>query len=189
VVCQAHDNTPPLVDPNFLLPSDPEASDYRPVLNAAGNVVIYERIFSSAVTQLYFANLPSGPPQPFVPTLPQSTRADCMIYPSWYPDCRHLAVDVTTTQVNAEIDAGSGKILASPLANETVWAGFPSVNQAASKLIAFAGQNNKDSNYYNQDLNYVWVTDRSEKRPKVAPLDREALRRPGFIRKFQARAG
>ena len=52
-----------------------------------------------------------------------------MIYPSWYPDCQHLAVDVTGAQVTAEIDATTGMIIVSPLANEPVWAGFASVNQ------------------------------------------------------------
>jgi len=31
-----------------------------------------------------------------------------MVYPSWYPDCEHLAVDVTGPQVTAEIDATTG---------------------------------------------------------------------------------
>jgi WD40-like Beta Propeller Repeat len=112
-----------------------------------------------------------------------------MIYPSWYPDCKHIAVDVGTTHVTAEIDAATGKIIVSPLANDTVWAGFPSVNQADPKLISFAGQNNRESNYYDQDINYTWVTDRSTSPPTVAPMDREAPKGPGFLQKFQARAG
>jgi WD40-like Beta Propeller Repeat len=118
--------------------------------------------------------------------LPNTTG---MIYPSWYPDCQKLAVDVTGTQVTAEIDAMSGQITRSPLANERVWAGFPSVKQTSPNLVAFAGQANRDSNYYNQDLNYVWVTDTSTARPRVAPLDRRAPREAAFLQKFQARAG
>ena len=33
------------------------------------------------------------------------------------------------------------------------------------------------SNYYNQDLNYVWVTDTSTTPPTVAPLDRDGTQR------------
>jgi hypothetical protein len=112
-----------------------------------------------------------------------------MIYPSWYPDCQYLAVDVTGAQVTAKIDATTGQVIASPLANNWVWAGFPSVNQTNPNLVAFAGQFNSASNYYNQDLNYVWVTDASTGRPRVAPLDRHAPRGPAFKPIFQARAG
>jgi len=63
------------------------------------------------------------------------------------------------------------------------------VNQTNPNLIAFAGQFNAESNYYNQDLNYVWVTDRSTMPPTVAPLDRTAPSGPAFQQKFQARAG
>jgi hypothetical protein len=112
-----------------------------------------------------------------------------MVYPSWYPDCEHLAVDVTGPQVTAEIDATTGQIIVPLLANETVWAGFASVNQTNSNLISFAGQFNGESNYYNQDLNYTWVTDRSTTPPTVAPMDRNAPGGPAFQQKFQARAG
>jgi hypothetical protein len=230
-ICRAHDSLPPLVEPNFLLPQDSQASDYRPALNTSGSVVVFERIFSASNTQLYFSNVPpvSGDPKPFAPGISQSTRADwCwnrsggglvsgpvafsnddgiyisatpgstpallpntagMIYPSWYPDCRKIAVDVGGTQVTAEIDAATGKTIVPILANETVWAGFPSVNQTNPNLISFAGQFNRDSNYYNQDLNYTWVTDGTRLPPKVMPMDREAPPDSGFLQKFQARAG
>jgi hypothetical protein len=220
---------PPLVEPNFLLPANPDVNDYRPVVNAEGTRVIFERnpIASPNDIKVYSLDLSTGDVQPFVTFA--STRADwCwdrsggqltsgpvafsnettgiwtvatggqpvhvpntggMIYPSWYPDCEHLAVDVTGPQVTAEIDATTGTVIASPLANETVWAGFPSVNQTNPNLIAFAGQFNGESNYYNQDLNYVWVTDRSTVPPAVAPLDRKAPGGPAFQQKFQARAG
>jgi hypothetical protein len=205
---------PPLVEPHFLLPANPDVNDYRPVVNAEGTRVIFERNPTASPNdiKLYSLDLSTGDVQPFVTFA--STRADwCwdrsggqltsgpvafsnettgiwtvatggqpvhvpntegMIYPSWYPDCGHLAVDVTGPQVTAEIDATTGTVIASPLANETVWAGFPSVNQTNPNLIAFAGQFNGESNYYNQDLNYVWVTDRSTVPPAVAPLDRKA---------------
>lgn len=231
-VCRAQDNvnTPPLVQPNFLLPENSAVSDYRPVVDAEGATVVFERTFvkDPDTTTLYSLTLSTGVVRPLVTIA--SARADwCwnrlrrgdltdgplafsndegvyraapdgsqpvllphtagMIYPSWYPNCSHLAVDVTGTQVTAKIDASTGKIVASPLANEAVWAGFPSVNQADPNLVAFAGQFNIESNYYNQDLNYTWVTDRSQRPPRVAPMDRRAPRGPGFLQNFQARAG
>ncbi len=118
-----------------------------------------------------------------------------MIYPSWYPDCQYLAVDVSSNQqvegkqLTARINAMTGTVVAAPLANDFVWAGFPSVNQTDPRLIAFAGQFNRENNYYNQDLNYTWVTNRSSNPPRVAPMDRRAPAGPGFLQKFQARAG
>jgi hypothetical protein len=118
-----------------------------------------------------------------------------MVYPSWYPDCRSLAVDVgqnvqvSGERLTAQIDAHTGKVLAAPLANDEVWAGFPSVNQANPNLVAFAGQFIGASNYYNELLNYTWVTDRSRNPPLVAPMDRRAPAGPGFFQQFQARAG
>jgi WD40-like Beta Propeller Repeat len=231
-LCLAQDNaSPPLVEPNFLLPADPEASDYRPVLNADATVVVYERTFSATNIRLYFSHLPpmTGDPQPFAPNVGQSSRADwCwdrshrslmigpvafsndngiyvsagpgaaatllpdtagMIYPSWYSNCKHIAADVSGTQVTAKIDAATGKTIVPVLANQTVWAGFPSVNQVNPDLIAFAGQFNRDSNYYDQDLNYTWVTDRTRRPPRVAPMDRDAPVDSGFLQTFQARAG
>lgn len=221
--------TPPrFVEPNFLLPANPDFSDYRPVVNAEGTQVIFERSPTASPNdiKLYSLDLATGHVQPFVNFA--STRPDwCwdrsggqltsgpiafsnndgiyrvdadgqpvplpntagMIYPSWYPDCEHLAVDVGGSQVTAEIDATTGAVIVSPLANDAVWAGFVSVNQTNPNLIAFAGQFIGDSNYYNQDLNYVWVTNRSTTPPTVAPLDRQAPNGPAFLQKFQARAG
>lgn len=219
---------PSFVEPNFLLPANPDVNDYRPVVNAEGTRVIFERNLTATPedVKLYSADLSTVNVQPFVnfastradwcwdrsggqltsgpvafsnnegiyrvdaggqPVLLANTRS--MIYPSWYPDCEHLAVDVTGAQVTAEIDANTGMVINSPLANETVWAGFPSVNQTNPNLIAFAGQFNGESNYYNEDLNYVWVTNRTTAPPTVAPLDRQAPNGPAFLQKFQARAG
>jgi hypothetical protein len=216
------------VQPNFLLPANPDVNDYRPVVDAEGTRVIFERNPTTTPNNigLHSLDLATGDVQPFVnfastrpdwcwdrsggqftsgpiafsnsdgiyrvdpggqPTLLPNTAG--MIYPSWYPDCQHLAVDVTGAQVTAEIDATTGMMIISPLANETVWAGFASVNQTNPNLIAFAGQFNAESNYYNQDLKYVWVTDRPTMPPTVAPLDRAAPSGPAFQQKFQARAG
>jgi WD40-like Beta Propeller Repeat len=112
-----------------------------------------------------------------------------MIYPSWYPDCLFLAVDVGGVQVTAAISATTGATLVPRLANPTVWAGFPSVDQADPLKIAFAGEFNALANYYDQDLNYAWVTDRSVSPPRVFPLDQRAPRGASFLQIYQARAG
>jgi len=118
-----------------------------------------------------------------------------MVYPSWYPDCLSMAVDVGANaqiageHVTARINAVTGKVITPLLANGSVWAGFPSVNQVDPRLISFAGQFKGGSNYYNELLNYTWVTNRSTKPPAVAPMDREAPAGSGFLQKFQARAG
>jgi hypothetical protein len=112
-----------------------------------------------------------------------------MIYPSWYPDCSQLAVDLTTTHVTAVIDVASGKIGKSLQRGFPVWAGFASVNQANPNLVSFAGQNNVESNYYDQELNYTWVVDRSRFETSVKPMDDRAPKGPSFIQKYQARAG
>ena len=118
-----------------------------------------------------------------------------MVYPSWYPDCLSVAVDVgenaqiTGEHVTARINAVTGRVITPLLANDAVWAGFPSVNQVDPRLISFAGQFKGGSNYYNELLNYTWVTNRSTKPPTVAPMDHEAPAGPGFLQNFQARAG
>jgi hypothetical protein len=89
------------------------------------------------------------------------------------------AISTPTAQVSgedltAQIDATSGVVVAAPLANNSVWAGFPSVNQVNPRLISFAGQFKAQSNYYNELLNYTWVTNLSTRPPIVAPMDREA---------------
>jgi hypothetical protein len=219
----------PFVEPQFLLPSNPDVSDYRPVVDAAATTVIFERTFhdNPSVTTLYGLNLATREVRPVVTF--QSFRPDwCwlrsaqgisdgplafsnsdgvyllkfdgsppallpetagMIYPSWYPNCRHVAADDTTNQVTVKIDAATGRTVRSPLANDAVFAGFPSVDQAHPNLIGFAGQTRAGSHYYNQDLNYPWVTDTSTEPARVMPLDQRVPDRPGFLPKFQARAG
>lgn len=121
------------------------------------------------------------------PTLLPNTAG--MIYPAWFPDCSSLAVDNAMTHVTAIIGARTGKMLVPHVGDQKVWAGFPSVNQADPNLIAFAGQYNADSNYYNQELNYTWVADTSQRRVQVFPMDQHAPKRSGFVQSFQARAG
>jgi hypothetical protein len=230
----------PFVEPHFLLPPDPDANDYRSVVNAEGTKVIFERnpTASANDVKLYILDLSTHDVQPFVEMA--STRPDwCwirsggtltsgpvafsnndgiyrvdpggmpvplpntanMIYPAWYPGCQYLAVDVgaqadlgqgcnePVRPLTAKIDATTGDVVVCRLANDTVWAGFPSVNQANPNLVAFAGQFNQECNYYDQELNYSWVTDTSTQPPHVAPLDHDAPTGPAFVQKFQARAG
>jgi hypothetical protein len=233
-IVYAEDSDPHFATPIFYRFSEPDASDYRPVLNADATVVIFERTFKKNpnFTQLYTADLANNVVQRFVDI--ESTRPDwCwyrsngrplatgpiafsnlsgifvisgtaltllpdtagIVYPSWYPDCLSLAVDVgenapiTGEHVTARINAVTGKVITPLLANDAVWAGFPSVNQADPRLIAFAGQFKGDDNYYNELINYTWVTNRSTSPPTVAPMDRKAPAGPGFLQRFQARAG
>jgi len=241
----------PFVEPKFLLPANRDVNDYRPVVNAEGTKVVFERYptgnasdvklyptGNASGTKLYILDLATGDVQPFVTFA--STRPDwCwissggtltsgpvafsnndgiyrvdpsgtptplpntanMIYPAWYPGCQYLAVDVgaqadlgqgcnePVRPLTAKIDATTGAVVVCRLANDTVWAGFPSVNQVNPNLVAFAGQFNGESNYYDQDLNYSWVTDTSMQPPRVAPFDHDAPTGPAFLQKFQARTG
>jgi WD40-like Beta Propeller Repeat len=231
----------PFVEPKFLLPANPDVNDYRPVVNAEGTKVVFERYptGNASDVKLYILDLATGDVQPFVTFA--STRPDwCwirsggtltsgpvafsndhdgiyrvdpggqpvllsntagMIYPAWYPGCQYLAVDVgaqadlgqgcnePARPLTAKIDATTGAVVVCRLANDTVWAGFPSVNQVNPNLVAFAGQFNGESNYYDQELNYSWVTDTSTQPPHVAPFDHDAPTGPAFLQKFQARTG
>ena len=121
-----------------------------------------------------------------------------MIYPAWYPDCKFLAVDVADKNVqlpgrkhlNAKVDAATGTVVIAQLANDSVWAGFPSVNQVNPGIVAFAGQFRGGSAYYNQNLNYSWVSGPPVTGGQpVAPFDRKAPSGAGFLSQFQARTG
>jgi hypothetical protein len=114
-----------------------------------------------------------------------------MVYPAWYPDGNLLAV--YNNQIKpphpvprtSQIDS-SGALLQDVMANDTIWAGFPSVNQANKNLIAFAGQTVKPKGVYNQDKNYIWITDASTNPPTVKTLAPNAP--PKFDPNFQGRA-
>jgi WD40-like Beta Propeller Repeat len=116
-----------------------------------------------------------------------------MSYPTWYPDGAHLAVYNNRHHIPAlpiprtsQIDL-TGAVLNPMLANATVWAGFPSVNQTNPNLIVFAGQLVKTGTTYNQNTNYIWLTDNSTNPPTVRTLDPGIPKKP-FDPKYQGRA-
>ena len=69
-------NPSSFVQPNFLLPENPDVNDYRPVLNAEGTTVIFERNPTATPNdiKLHTADLATGNVQPFVNFA--STRPD-----------------------------------------------------------------------------------------------------------------
>lgn len=104
------------------------------------------------------------------------------IYPTWFPDCRNLAIDVpdglavpgiASTPVRGpttrKVDVASGDFIRT-LSGSSVWAGFPSVDRADSRLIVFAGQPFTASGY-DQDKNYIYRADNASNPPLVKPLD------------------
>src|SRR6266481_8496865 len=103
-----------------------------------------------------------------VHSIPWANPVFNMTYPTWYPDGATLAVyNNRTHHPNAlpiprtsKMDL-SGTVLQQVLANNTIWAGFPSVNRTNSNVIAFAGQVVIPKGTYNQDKNYIWLTDTS----------------------------
>ena len=122
--------------------------------------------------------------------IPNTTK---MSYPTWYPDGATLAIYNTRVHRPAlpiprtsKMDL-SGKVLDPMLANDTVWAGFPSVNQTNPNLIAFAGQVVKPGTAYNQNTNYIWLTDNSTPTPTVRTLDPGIPTKP-FDPKYQGQA-
>jgi Tol biopolymer transport system component len=115
-----------------------------------------------------------------------------MTYPTWYPDGATLAVynnqkDGTdpvprTSKINL-----TGTPLQQVLANNNIWAGFPSVNQVKPNLIASAGQPVVSGTTYTQDKNYIWRTDTSTTPPTVRTLAPNAPTNK-FSPNFQGRA-
>jgi hypothetical protein len=115
-----------------------------------------------------------------------------MTYPTWYPDAAHLAVYNNQTLKGApsprtsKIDL-TGTMLEQVLANDTVWAGFASVNQQNPDLITFAGQVVVKNGAYNQNKNYIWLTNDSATPPTVTTLAPDAPT-DHFDPNFQGRA-
>ena len=73
--------------------------------------------------------------------------------------------------MTAQIDAVSGAVIAAPLANKRVWAGFPSVNQVDPNLVSFAGQFIGNSTITIK-TSTILGTNRSRTPPEVMPMDR-----------------
>lgn len=121
--------------------------------------------------------------------IPATTQ---MIYPTWFPPpgtgSQILAVMSCQTSPEpntSEIDV-DGNLQASALAGPNLWAGMPSVNQASTNLIAFAGQPVQSGGTYDQDLNYIWVMDTET--GSVSPLETGAPGSGPFMPQFQGRA-
>jgi hypothetical protein len=99
-----------------------------------------------------------------------------MTYPTWYPDAEHLAVYNNQPLKDAPAPRTSkinltGTVLEQVLANDKVYAGFPSVNQQNPDLIAFAGQvATGTEGTYNQNKNYIWLTNDATNPPTVTTL-------------------
>ncbi|HEX6562675.1 MAG TPA: hypothetical protein VF020_00255 [Chthoniobacterales bacterium] len=110
------------------------------------------------------------------PTTPIANTNN-MTYPTWYPDGATLAVYNNrqhhpnalpiprTSKMNL-----NGAVLRQVLANDNIWAGFPSVNHTNPHQIAFAGQLVSSGTTYNQNKNYIWLTDTSTSPPTVKTL-------------------
>ena len=104
-----------------------------------------------------------------------------MFYPTWFPGCSNLAVDVSGSIIHdsrtgpetKEYDL-AGNMLGS-LSGTKLWAGFPSVNPRAPRLLALAAQHfNASSGNYDENFNYVYIANTAGKPPRVTPLDQRA---------------
>jgi len=140
-------------------------------------------VFMNTTDGIYLSTDPTKP-------IANTTK---MSYPTWYPDGTYLAVyNNRAHQPPLPIPRTSkmsltGTVSEPVLANDTTWAGFPSVNQPNPNLIAFAGQVVKPGTTYNQNTNYVWLTDTTTTPPTVRTLDPGIPTKP-FDPKFQGRA-
>jgi Tol biopolymer transport system component len=123
--------------------------------------------------------------------IPNTTK---MIYPSWYPHGKNLAVynnngtggapNPCTTKIDLK-----GNVDISVAGNPAIFGGFPNVHPAKGNLIVIAGQpvawNLPDG--YNQAMNYIYVVDTSKKPNTTTPLDSGAPQQQ-FDPAYQARA-
>jgi Tol biopolymer transport system component len=115
-----------------------------------------------------------------------------MTYPTWYPDGATLAVYNNQPKTGEPVPRTSkmdltGKVLQDVLANDNTWAGFASVNQTSPNLIAFAGQVVIPKGTYDQNKNYIWLTNTSTTPPTVTTLAPNAPK-DHFDPNFQGRA-
>ncbi|GJG89425.1 hypothetical protein tb265_46060 [Gemmatimonadetes bacterium T265] len=112
-----------------------------------------------------------------------------MVYPAWFGGCAQLAVmqHLHSGPVTSVIDASTGTVIRLQVAGPDVWAGFPSVNPADNRRVAFAGSTVVPGAEYNQSVNYIWTADMGRTPADPAPLDSGAPR--AFAPQFQGRAG
>jgi hypothetical protein len=173
------DLTNPTAKPALAFPAL-KAESLRPDWSWVTGTVV----FMNTTDGIYLSTDPTKP-------IANTTK---LSYPTWYPDGATLAVYNNrahhpnplpiprTSKMNL-----SGTVLEPVLANDTIWAGFPSVNQTNPNLIAFAGQVVKHGTTYNQNKNYIWLTDASTNPPTVRTLDPGIPKTP-FDPKYQGRA-
>ncbi len=91
--------------------------------------------------------------------------SDDVIYPSWYPDGRHVAVMDADHLAILRVDTSSGATTA--LTDRTqIFTGMPAVSPDG-EWIAFAGQKN-EGQPYNQNRNNIWLEDRAG---NIKPLE------------------
>ena len=116
-----------------------------------------------------------------------------MIYPTWFPPIENQTQALAVMNCasgppipNTSVINLDGDLQSSAVAGSTLWAGMPSVNQAATNLIACAGQIIQDKGGYNQDLNYIWLVDTSTN--STAPLESGCPSWGPFTPQFQGRS-
>jgi WD40-like Beta Propeller Repeat len=170
------DLTNPSAKPTLSFPALNEES-FRPDWSWNTGVVAFMNS-----NGIYLSSDPTTP-------IPNTSK---MTYPTWYPDGATLAVYNNRAHQPAlpiprtsKIDL-TGTVLDPLLANDKVWAGFPSVNQTNPNLVVFAGQLIKTGTTYNQNKNYIWLTDNSTNPPVVKTLAPNAPK--NFNPNFQGRA-
>ena len=116
-----------------------------------------------------------------------------MIYPAWTPDGAYIAVmneqtssEYVSPRTTVIDTAGTPKT--PTVANNTVWAGMPSVNPTNQNQFVFAGQWIGSQTSYDQNKNYVWFADLSTDPITLRPLDQKANSSGPFQSAFQGRA-
>ena len=116
-----------------------------------------------------------------------------MIYPAWTPDGAYLAV--MNEQTSSEYVSPRTTVIDTAgvpktpiVANNTVWAGMPSVNPTNQNQFVFAGQWIGSQTSYDQNKNYVWFADLSTSPITLRPLDQKANSSGPFNSAFQGRA-
>lgn len=143
--------------------------------------------FSADGSTLYLVDPFDNKPAQALPASPH------LFYPAWSPTCGSLVAEhsIGTTQTTAAERGSVRYDLATQTTGERLlsgrftMAGFVDVNKAAPNLLVFAGQA-VGSGSYDENFNYVYVSDTSVIPPKVRPLDQQAPQ--NYSGRYQGRA-